>query len=382
MARMQMREKVSDVIDVLLRALERTLDKAEANADAVMAGQSHFSHAQPTTYGAYLLAVHDGLARGLAQLELAYRFTNMNSGGCGACSGTGWPVDRQLVTELLGFDELIEPAYDCEGSQDEIPQILFALSNIALTLARAAQDHGRWSLEEIGAIRLQPGWLGVSSFMPQKAHSGGLFENLRRPCNDILGLMVTTVITFKGEAIEDNLPVYQSPPYALNGCCQAEKALGLWLDVLPNVIVNRERMWEIVRNGYSGAPDLAIKLIRDLDYAGRQAHRVCCNFVRLARERGIKPWDMTGELLDEAARISDDPEPHLTTAQVQDAMGLETFFEKHCNIGDPCESETRRMIGLRRATLEQTRERQAERKSRIEKANARLAAEIAAIING
>ncbi|OGV73319.1 MAG: hypothetical protein A3K19_14300 [Lentisphaerae bacterium RIFOXYB12_FULL_65_16] len=156
MARMQMREKVSDVIDVLLRALERTLDKAEENADAVMAGQSHFSHAQPTTYGAYLLAVHDGLARGLAQLELAYR----------------------------------------------------------------------------------------------------------------------------------------------------------------------------------------------------------------------------------AARISDEPEPHLTTAQVQDAMGLETFFDKHCNLGDPCPSETRRMIGLRRDALRRLQERQAERKARIDKASARLAEEIVRIVQG
>ncbi|MBU0606715.1 MAG: hypothetical protein KKI08_02460 [Armatimonadetes bacterium] len=380
MARLQMRDALLAVFDVLHFALERTLDKAEENADAIMAGQSHFSHAQPTTYGAYLLAVHDGLVRGMAQLELAYRFTNMNSGGCGACSGTGWPVDRQMVTELLGFDELIELTYDCEASQDEVPQILFALSSIALTLSRAALDHGRWSLEEINAIELAPEWLGVSSFMPQKAHSGGMFENVRRPCNEIIGHMMQAVITFKGEAIEDNLPVYQSPPLVMHGCGQAMQGLGHWAELLPATVVNRERMWEIVRKGYSGAPDLAIKLIRDLDYGSRQAHRVCCNFVRIARERKIKPYDMTGALLDEAARISDEPEPHLPTETVQDAMGLESFLEKHSNLGDPVPSETLRMIGLRRQDLAAARSRQAERKARIEQANTRLAAAIEAIV--
>lgn len=381
MARLQMREAVLGVIDVLHLALERTLDKSEENTDAIMAGQSHFSHAQPTTYGAYLLAVHDGLDRGLAQLELAYKFTNTNSGGCGACSGTGWPVDRQMVTELLGFDETIELTYDCEASQDEIPQILFALSSIALTLARAALDHGRWSLEEINAIELAPEWLGVSSFMPQKAHSGGMFENVRRPCNEVLGRMMQAVVTFKGEAIEDNLPVYQSPPLVLQGCGAAMKALGLWAELMPAVIVNRDRMWEIVRNGYSGAPDLAVKMIRDQDYGARQAHRICCNFVRLARERRIKPWDMTGELLDEAARVTDEPEPRLSTEEVQAAMGLESFFEMHCNLGDPCPSETLRMVSLRRHDLEDARARQAERKAGIEQANRKLAGEIRAIVD-
>lgn len=380
MARMQMREKLLDVFDDLIKARETTLDKAEEHVDAVMAGQSHFSHAQPTTYGAYLLAVHEGLSRGQAQLELAYRFTNMNSGGCGACSGTGWPVDRHLVTELLGFDELIEPTYDCEGSQDEIPQILFALSSIALTLSRTGLDHGIWSLEEINMVELPGPWQGVSSFMPQKAHSGGNFENIRRPCNQVLGEMMKAVIMFKGESIQDNLPVYTSPQEALNGCCNAQQALGMYEGVLRNVIVNRKRMWEIVREGYSGAPDLAIVLIRDQDYGSRQAHRICCNFVRLARERGIKPYEMTGALLDEAARITEEPEPKLSTEAVQDCMGLEHFFEKHNNVGDPNPEETRRLINARRGDLAEARGRQLDRKSRIEKANALLETEIKAIV--
>jgi argininosuccinate lyase len=381
MARLQMREKLLDVIDDVIRALGVTLDKADENADAIMAGQSHFSHAQPTTYGAYLVAVHDGMARALSQIELAYRHTNMNSGGCGACSGTGWSVDRRLVTELLGFDELIELTYDCEGSQDEVPEICFALSSLALTLSRAGTDHGRMSLEEIGAISLAPPWLAVSSFMPQKAHTGGMFENIRRPSNEVLGQMLTALITFKGEAIEDNLPVFTSPKYAVMACCQAQKVLRLWSELLPSTIVHRERMWEIVRSGYSGAPDLAIKMIRDLGYGARRAHRICCNAVRIARERGIKPYEMTGELLDEAARVTSEPEPGLTTEQVQDAMGLESFFEKHDNVGDPNPAETRRLIGIRRTQIDAIAARQSERRRRVTEANERLAVEIRSILD-
>jgi argininosuccinate lyase len=348
------------------------------HADTMMAGQSHFSHAQPTTYGAYLLAVYDGLVRGLSQLDLAYRYTNQNSGGCGACSGTGWPVDRELVTDLLGFDSTIELSYDCEGSQDEIPQIMFALSSIALTLSRTGMDHSIWTREEIGTVMPSPAWQGVSSFMPQKAH-GYMFENVRVAADEVLGEMMKVVTTYKGEAIQDVIPVYKTPRHVFHASTYARQGLGFLRCLLATQEVDRDRMLEIVRNGYSGAPDLAITMIRAKGYGGRRAHRICCNFVRLARERGIKPYEMTGALLDEAARVTAEPEPHLTDAEVQESMGLEGFFQKHDGLGDPHPDETRRLIAKRRAELEDLRSSQAERRRRLADADARLHAEIDAI---
>ena len=365
MARMQMRQGILDVFDETLPLLETLLERAECFADAMMAGQSHFSHAQPTTYGAYLLAVHDGLVRGLQQLELAYRQTNQNSGGCGACSGTGWPIDRDLITNLLGFDCTIEVAYDCESSQDEIPAILFALSSLALTISRSAMDHGIWSLEEIDSLQAAPEWLGVSSFMPQKAHTGGMFENIRIACNEVLGRMMTTVTTYKGESIQDVLPVYKSPAHVFQGVLNARKALGLFRHVVGTLRVNRERMEEIARMGYSGAPDLAVHMIRNEGYGGRRAHRICCHFVRLARERGIRPADMTGDLLDEAARICDEPEPSMPTSVVRDCMTFKHFFETHNTPGDAHPDQTRRLAKMRRQRLRQLQREQQARKHQL-----------------
>lgn len=380
MTRMQLRDILLNTFDVLHDAMEATLDKSEETADAMMAGRTHFSDAQPTTYGAYLLAVHDPLSRGLAQLELAYRFTNMNSGGCGACSGPGWPMDREMVTELLGFDATVEPTYDCESSYDEVTQVLFALSNIAITLARSTLDHEIWTLEAMMTHEVAPKWQGVSSLMPQKAHSGGIFENIRIPCNEVLGQMNTAVSTLKAEPIQDTLPIKHSPDYALKGCAQAERALGLWSEVLPDVRIDRERMKRIARNGYSGAPDLVIRMIRDHDYGPRQAHRICCNFVRLARERNIKPYETTGALLDEAAAVTDEPQPGMSDEDVQDAMGLETFFEKHQSLGSPAPEETRRLVAKRRDQLEEARRRQTARREGLQKADERLEREVQEIL--
>ena len=65
MSRLQLRDKLLDVLGLVLDALDVVLSASEKHAALVMAGHSHLSHAQPTTYGAYLLAIHDGLSRGL-----------------------------------------------------------------------------------------------------------------------------------------------------------------------------------------------------------------------------------------------------------------------------------------------------------------------------
>lgn len=380
MARMAMRETLLDVFDVLHEARRMAIERAEEHVATMMAGQSHMSHAQPTTYGQYLLTVHDGFARAEEQLALAYKFTNMNSGGCGACSGTGWPVDRQLITELLGFDELIELVYDCEASQDEVPQILFAMSNLALTLNRTCMDHEIWCLEEVGMMSVGPGWEGLSSFMPQKAHSG-LFEDVRVMCNEVFGQTMTNFMGFKNEPVQDTMAVYVSPFYVYRASGHLQAALGMWSGLIRDLRIDADRMKQITKEGYSGAPDLAIVLIRDYGYGSRQAHRICANAVRMARERGVKPYAMTGALLDEAAGLSDEPLPGLSTAQVQECMSLDHFFEKHCNVGDPCPSETRRLAAVRRQDLERARERQTDRRNRLAAADERLESEIAAILN-
>jgi len=379
MSRLQLRDKMLDIFDLLLKSLGAVLDKAEANVDTIMAGQTHLSHAQPTTYAAYLLSVHDGLARGLELLELAYKHTNENTAGCGALAGTGWPVDRHLVTELLGFDRLVEPVYDCEVAMDHSLTILYALTNIVVLLTRTAIDHEIWATEEIANIALSPDWLAPSSLMPQKAHTGGAIEPIRVSAAEVIGEMMKGVVKVKGEPHQEVLPI-QAWQSALRGLCYAERSLGFFTCLLPSIILQKERMLQYARDGFSATPDLAIKLIRDKGLGPRRAHRICATFVRIARERGIKPYETTSELLDEAAKIAGDVPTGLSTEEVREMLDPVKFIERHNNVGDPHPDESRRMIAIRRESLEEAQKRHKERAARIEEAAKKLDEEVKAIL--
>lgn len=385
MARMQLRDKQLDVIDATHEFLEVLLDAIERHADTIMPGMTHMAHAQPTTYGAYLLSVHDGVYRGLEHLELAYRHTNENSGGCGATSGTGWPVDRYLVTELLGFDKLVEPTYDGEAGQDYAMNTLFALSNLMITLSRTAMDHGIWGMDGYRTHTLPAAHLGVSSLMPQKAHSGSAYERIRISVNNVIGATTIGMLGLKGEPHADVLPSYQAAYRAPNAgaigaLCETEMTLVIFSDMIKTMNVDREKLLQLTRDGWGCTPDLVVKLVGDKGYGGRRAHRICAVMVRLAREhRGLKPYELTGTMLDEAARVAKEEEPGLTTEEVRDMMDPVQFIERHRNTGDPHPKETARMVESRRRQLADSRAQQATRRGKIQEAMERLDREVAAI---
>jgi len=380
MSRLLLRDYQLDAIDSLLEALGATLDVSANHAHTIMPGCTHMAHGQPTTYGAYVLAIHDGLVRGLEQLELAYKHTNENTVGCGATSGTGWPVDRHMVTGLLGFDRLMEPTYQCEGAQDYGLTTMFALTNIMVVLSRTSMDHSIWGMDDCGLIRLPGRLLGISSLMPQKAHPGSTFEGLRTRADRVIGNMSAGVSACKGEPLTDVLPIYEAWTQASAALEVAEGTLYGFSNILRNVQPDKEKMLQHTRDGFSGAPDLAIKLIREKGYGGRRAHRICAVFVYLARKQGLKPYETTGALLDEAAKVANETPPGLTTEEIRDMLNPEKFIERHNNVGDPNPQETLRMVGVRRAELAGLQKRQAERRARLDAAQKKLAAEVLAIL--
>ena len=218
--------------------------------------------------------------------------------------------------------------------------------------------------------------------MPQKAIPGSEFERVRLAASDVIGDMITGVVSNKGEPYSDMLPIYEGWRGALRAMCRTEYALGFFNGLLLNTRPDKARMLEYAREGYSATPDLAVKLIRDKGYGGRRAHRICATMVRTARERGIKAYETTGELLDEAARITGETPPELATAEVRDALDPVKFIARHNNLGDPNPDESRRMIGVRRDALASARQRHTDRVARIENAEKKLESEVNAVVTG
>ncbi len=379
MSRLQLRDMMIDFFGYFHDFMETILDFTEKHVDAIMPGHTHFSQANPITLANYALSIYDNMDRGLEQLELSYKLVNKNSGGCGATSGTVWPVDRELMTRLLGMDELLEVTYDCEASQDHTMHLMLSVANIAATLSKLTMDIEIWGLEEIGMVYIDPSHAGVSSMMPQKCHNGEITEVLRNIICDIIGDASTGLMRIKGEPHGDVLAMYYFPKKGLETLIRGKEMVRRSEVMLRNLHTRPETMLRLVKEGYSCMTEVVVYLVRELGYGGRRAHRICANLVRIARDSGIKATELTGEMLDKAARQCEEEPPHLSTGVLQKYLDPKEFIKNHDNIGGPDPTETTRMVRNRRERLAASRDLQRERIARIAQGKNLLEKEIAAI---
>ncbi len=103
MYRMQQREMILRVLEGVAQLRGALLGLAGRHGDTVFAAHTHTQPAQVSTVAHYLLAVVEQLERDAARLEAAYASTNRNPLGACAITGTGFPIDRQQTSELLGI---------------------------------------------------------------------------------------------------------------------------------------------------------------------------------------------------------------------------------------------------------------------------------------
>src|SRR6266478_4681886 len=124
--------------------------------------------ARPTTVAHYLLAVIEQLERDAERLKGAFDRTNRNPLGACAITGTGFPIDRQLTSDLLGF---CAPTVNTYGSIATVDYLLESASAATVLLAghgRFVQDLLLWSTAEFNYVRFGEGFVQGSSIMPQK----------------------------------------------------------------------------------------------------------------------------------------------------------------------------------------------------------------------
>ncbi|MBW8896417.1 MAG: hypothetical protein JF613_09575, partial [Acidobacteria bacterium] len=132
MYRMQQRVLILSLYEGAIRLRDVFLAQADANRDAVFAAHTHTQPAQPTTIAHYLHAVVEQLERDAVRLRAAYASTNKNPLGACAITGTGFAIDRQRTSDLLGFDG---PTGNTYGSIATVDYLLESVSAAAVLLA-------------------------------------------------------------------------------------------------------------------------------------------------------------------------------------------------------------------------------------------------------
>jgi argininosuccinate lyase len=278
--RMRLRREILDLVSAVNELRKVLLAMALAHVDTVMPGYTHTQPAQPTTLAHYLMAVVEMLGRDERRLQAAFATVNRNPLGACAITTTGFPIDRQFTTDLLGFEGLQRNSYGAIAATDYVTETAGAIATCMVNLGKVTQDFLLWCTAEFGYLRLSDAWVQISSIMPQKRNPVA-FEHVRILASKTLGyaqgVLIASHNTPFGDIVdsEDDLQ-----PLVFTMTAEALRALRLSRGVLASCEVKVKRMAERANADFLSVTELADTLVRQEQISFREAHHMVSAAVR------------------------------------------------------------------------------------------------------
>ena len=174
-------ESVNQLFDVLI-------DQSNRYKAILLPGYTHLQVAMPSSFGLWFGAYAESLADDLQLLLSAWKITNRNPLGSAAGYGSSFPLNRQMTTDLLGFDTMnYNVVYAQMGRVKMERTVANALASVAATVAKLAFDACLFTSQNFGFIKLPDEFTTGSSIMPHKKNPD-VFELTRAKCNKIQSL--------------------------------------------------------------------------------------------------------------------------------------------------------------------------------------------------
>lgn len=182
------RDRIHMFVDSVSSLIDTLLLQSEKYKDVLIPGYTHLQIAMPSSFGLWFGAYAESLVDDLQLLLAAYKICNRNPLGSAAGYGSSFPLDRQMTTDLLGFDSMdYNVVYAQMGRGKMERTVAFAIASIAGTLSKLSYDACLYNSQNFGFIKLPDEYTTGSSIMPHKKNPD-VFELTRAKCNKLQAL--------------------------------------------------------------------------------------------------------------------------------------------------------------------------------------------------
>ncbi|MDD3079292.1 MAG: argininosuccinate lyase [Paludibacter sp.] len=179
------RAEIAKTVEVVNELFEVLVEQSEKYKHVLLPGYTHLQIAMPSSFGLWFGAYAESLADDLQLLQAAWKITNRNPLGSAAGYGSSFPLNRQMTTDLLGFDTMnYNVVYAQMGRGKMERTVANALAGVAATISKLAFDACMFTSQNFGFIKLPDEFTTGSSIMPHKKNPD-VFELTRAKCNKI-----------------------------------------------------------------------------------------------------------------------------------------------------------------------------------------------------
>ena len=194
------RDQIKEIAGLVQNLFGELIAQSNRYKDVLMPGYTHLQVAMPSSFGLWFGAYAEGLVDDMQYLQAAWKITNRNPLGSAAGYGSSFPLNRQMTTDLLGFDSMdYNVVYAQMGRGKTERNVAFSMATIAGTIAKLAFDACMFNSQNFAFVKLPDDCTTGSSIMPHKKNPD-VFELTRAKCNKIQALPQTITL------IMNNLP--------------------------------------------------------------------------------------------------------------------------------------------------------------------------------
>jgi argininosuccinate lyase len=346
--RMTLRKKLLVLVEKGLNLREALIELTDEHKETVMIGYTHTQQAQPTTLSHYFNAMTDMLTRDINRMQAAYKTVNRSSMGAAALTTSGFAINRERMKELLGFEEMIDNAWDAVAGADYIAESATAVQLSALNLGRSMQDFLLWGTQEYGAFLLSAPYVQISSIMPQKRNPVSI-EHMRALLSSVAGDCQTVLLMVHNTPFGDIVDTEDDmQPYIWKAIERLGGIYDLLTSVLLTMEVNKETLLKRAKESFANVTELADTIVRKDGLSFRQAHHVVSSTVKELMENGKTSLEsLTLELLNEQSKKVVGKESVLTEEELKQCLSPEYFVQIRDLQGGPSPSRMEKTIQVR-----------------------------------
>jgi argininosuccinate lyase len=339
--RLFMRAAIDD-ITVLLRELRLALlDLAEQHADTILPGFTHMQVAQPVTFGHHMLAYVEMFGRDAERMADCRKRVNRLPLGAAALAGTTFPIDRQQVAKLLGFEDVCHNSLDAVSDRDFAIEFCAAAALVMTHISRMSEELVIWMSPRVGFIDIADRFCTGSSIMPQKKNPD-VPELARGKTGRVNGHLIALLTLMKGQPLAYNKDNQEDKEPLFDTVDTVSDTLRIFADMARGITVKAEAMRSAALQGYATATDLADYLVKK-GLPFRDAHEAVALAVRKCVDRQCDLVDLSlAELQAFSPLVGED---------VFNVLTLEGSIAARDHIGGTAPNQVRAAIARIRAQL-------------------------------
>lgn len=339
--RMNLKVEIKEIEKLVKELIETLANLAEKNLTTVMPGYTHLQRAQPITFAHHIMAYAQMLLRDLDRLKDTYKRTNIMPLGSGALASTTYPINRQRVCDLLGFDEITQNSLDGVSDRDFCIELASAISILMMHLSRFSEEIVLWCSWEFKFIELDDAYATGSSIMPQKKNPD-ITELIRGKTGRVYGDLTTLLTMMKGLSLAYNKDMQEDKEAIFDAVDTVKLCLTTFIPMIETMKVIPENMRNAAAKGFINATDCADYLVKK-GLPFRDAYKITGTLVHSCIEKNLTLETLP---LEEYKALCETFEE-----DVYDAISLETCVMQRKAYGGPAPESVKAQIEYTREKL-------------------------------